>query len=158
MTLKIFAFQEAATGANWNAGVDDMPDGLCYVLTPEDSEFRGTAGLTVKVGTLKVRPAQARYLCIKCQAKRLAATNGVATFKLAFGGNEVTVSTFTAASTSYADFSDVVDLETEFVVGGTTIDVTGEDVDLLMYVDEHVSVRLVEVYGGQSSVVADYGG
>ncbi len=158
MALKSFASMEDATGTNWNAAVDDLPDTICHMLSPQGSIFRGTLASLTKLSYLKLRPVQGRYLCIKLEKKQHASTDGDFEFRVAFGGAEVVVFSGTATSGTWTFDSDVIDMENDFAIGGVAVDITGEDVELRLYCDQHINLRLVEIYSGPASVVSDYGG
>ena len=159
MTLANWTSGETVDDTRFNEMVNDVPSTLCLVITPRDSEFRGeTSESAFEVGRLRLRPVQGRYLHIRHELKSTDGSAAVATYALehAAGGVDLwAISGIT--STSYAAARTTIDRE-GLTIAGQPVDVTGDEADLVLYVNDHTAIRSIRVYTGESGTDADYGG
>ena len=156
MTTANWTANEVPTDTNYNEMVNDVSESLLYVATPADSLFKGQASVTWKrVATLTLRPVQGDYLCFRFQAR---GTGGTGKFLIEVQRSGVIDTLYTV--TTVPSGATWVDYDSAVLMTGLTLngDVTGLDADIVIYLNDKCEVRLLHIYSGTSSSVADYGG
>ena len=158
MALPNWTTNETVTDTNFNEMVNAVPSSMPLVATPKDSEFKGYSGHADReVARLRLRPVQGRYLHIRHEVKSVDGNAAVGRYALEHSSGEVDLFSFSGiTSTTYARARDTSDME-GLTINGETVDVTGDEADLVLYLNDKAVVKLVQIYTGDGSADTDYG-
>lgn len=157
MTLKTFAANNAATDAEINPAINDIPSTFLHAVTGTDRPITGKSGQSkYLVASIPLRPACGNYLVILCSAY-VASGTGEFWFDVVQGvkRDEVfNVGSITGTTPPTTPQSVAVNM-TALTNGG---DVTGKDCTLELFLSPDCTLQSIRVWSGDSSAVTDYGG
>jgi hypothetical protein len=158
MPLKTWTTNETVDDTAFNEMIDMIPSTVCHAITPSASEFRGRTGVpNALVGTLKLRPVIGRYLHIRHEVRSHDGNAASGQYVIRHAKGTVAVFAFSGiTSTTFARAQETVDME-NLTIQFQPADVTNDEADLLLYLNDNAAIRSIQVYSGEASADTDYG-